>query len=491
MSGYSNSKGYQFTLVNGAVTAVYEVKNGRVKREDLDSDEIWSINGSDVVKTEYEHGRSEITTYRDDDGDGIYSKISKSYSPNGNIYSNSQLTQSGFSPDYSTSVGERVVGNLSGYKFDVLDGNITQVYEVKHGSTFVEHLGSDEAWIIDGVNFVKTEYEHGLVEQSIYTDADGDGIFNQVSKSYISTSGVDLSVQLNNHEHGSDADDHWSGNESDDYYYGSLGNDFMDGGYGDDDLVGGDGDDSLNGNYGCDSLVSGDGNDVLYGGDGDDYLYAASGNDSVNGGAGNDIIIGGDGEGNDRYEGGLGFDTIKYTSAVSSITVDLIKSEAKSSFGNDLAHIGIDSIKGIENVVAGDFDDLIKGDSNLNILTGGLGVDSLYGGNDRVKDIFNFDSIFDSKLNLARDKIFNFVSKIDDIDLIDIDANSNIVGDQTFLFSNQTAKANSIWFKSVDVDGYKTTKDVVVYGDVNGDTVADFEIGLIGVSSLNAMDFIL
>lgn len=490
MSGYSNSKGYQFTVVNGAVTAVYEVKNGRVKRENLDSDEIWSINGSDVVKTEYEHGRSEITTYRDDDGDGIYSKISKSYSPNENIYSNSQLAQSNFSSDYSTLVGTSVVGNVSGYKFDVLDGNIAQVYEVKNGLVKRENLDSDEIWSINSGNVVKTEYEHGLVEQSIYADADGDGIFSRVSKSYVSTNGVDLPLQLNNDEHGNDADDHWYGSESDDYYYGSLGNDSMDGGYGDDDLVGGDGDDSLNGSYGCDSLVSGDGNDVLYGGDGDDYLYAASGNDVVNGGSGDDMIIGGDGAGNDRYEGGLGFDTIKYTSAVSSITVDLIKGEAKSSFGNDLAHIGIDSIKDIENVVAGDFNDLIKGDSNLNILTGGLGSDSLYGGNDKVKDIFNFDSIFDSKLNLARDKIFNFVSKVDDIDLIDIDANSNIAGDQAFLFNNQTAKANSIWFKGVDVDGYKTTKDVVVYGDVNGDAVADFEIGIVGVSSLSSFDFI-
>jgi hypothetical protein len=43
----------------------------------------------------------------------------------------------------------------------------------------------------------------------------------------------------------------------------------------------------------------------------------------------------------------------------------------------------------------------------------------------------------------------------------------------------------------VDVDGSSATKDIVIYGDVNGNTTADFEIGLVGVTSIAATDFVL
>lgn len=78
MSNDAN-KGYQFTVVNGAVTAVYEIKNGRVKFEKMDRDESWSVDGNNIVKTETEHGRIETTVYSDIDGDGIFAKMSKTY----------------------------------------------------------------------------------------------------------------------------------------------------------------------------------------------------------------------------------------------------------------------------------------------------------------------------------------------------------------------------------------------------------------------------
>lgn len=87
--------------------------------------------------------------------------------------------------------------------------------------------------------------------------------------------------------------------------------------------------------------------------------------------------------------------------------------------------------------------------------------------------------------------VFNFLTKIDDIDLVGIDANSNVIGDQSFVFNGQAAKANAVWYSAYDVDGIKGTKDVVLYGDVNGDAKADFEIGLVGVTRVEATDFLL
>ena len=78
MSNDAN-KGYQFTVVNGAVTAVYEIKNGRAKFEKMDLNESWSVDGNNIVKTETDHGRIETTVYSDIDGDGIFAKMSKTY----------------------------------------------------------------------------------------------------------------------------------------------------------------------------------------------------------------------------------------------------------------------------------------------------------------------------------------------------------------------------------------------------------------------------
>ena len=152
---------------------------------------------------------------------------------------------------------------------------------------------------------------------------------------------------------------------------------------------------------------------------------------------------------------------------------------------------GVDTIRNIENISGGAHNDTLIGNSGLNILFGGLGSDSLHGGVDRVRDIFAFGDIAESKVGASRDKIFNFVSSADDIDLKTIDANTKVSGDQAFKFTVTTAKANSVWYKSADVDGSSKTKDIIIYGDVNGDAKADFEIGLVGVTSIASTDFIL
>jgi Ca2+-binding RTX toxin-like protein len=231
----------------------------------------------------------------------------------------------------------------------------------------------------------------------------------------------------------------------------------------------------------------------LSGGGGSDILYAGTGDDIVDAGDGDDILIGGDGAGNDKYIGGAGTDTVKYTSATAAITVDLVRGTATSTAGQDAAKIGTDTLSGIENVTAGNYNDIIKGSIASNVLTGGLGTDSLYGGADKVRDVFDFNAITESKTGTARDKVYDFVTKIDKLDLSGIDANTATAkaGDQAFLFNNTTAKANSVWYAAKDVDGSSATKDIIVYGDVNGDAKSDFEIGLVGVTSIATTDFVL
>jgi len=127
-----------------------------------------------------------------------------------------------------------------------------------------------------------------------------------------------------------------------------------------------------------DFFLSGD--DTVTGTTSDDsYLYAGAGDDVVDGGSGDDLLIGGSGLGNDTYIGGTGTDTVKYTSATAGIRVDLSKGTAASISG-DAASIGRDQLSGIENIIGGQYDDILVGDAQANRLEGGSGSDQLDGG---------------------------------------------------------------------------------------------------------------
>jgi Ca2+-binding RTX toxin-like protein len=129
-------------------------------------------------------------------------------------------------------------------------------------------------------------------------------------------------------------------------------------------------------------LEGGAGNDTLAGGLAADTLYGGDGNDSVMGGAGDDLIIGGDGAGDDTYAGGDGVDTVKYSSAIAGIKVDLDRGLAGSlsTTNVDAAGIGNDTLTGIENIIAGNYGDRIIGSTAANRLEGLDGNDTLDGG---------------------------------------------------------------------------------------------------------------
>ena len=130
-----------------------------------------------------------------------------------------------------------------------------------------------------------------------------------------------------------------------------------------DTLAGGAGDDLLSGGEGNDHLSGGTGADVLVGGD-----------DVVLGGEGDDRIIAGVGEGDDTYDGGPGTDTLEYTSDSEGVSVNLATGVAQGET------IDTDSSVAIENVIAGDGDDVLIGDAGANVLVGGGGDDFIVGG---------------------------------------------------------------------------------------------------------------
>lgn len=135
--------------------------------------------------------------------------------------------------------------------------------------------------------------------------------------------------------------------------------------------------------------------------------------------------------------------------------------------------------------IMGAGNDTISGWGGADFIAGGAGTDLLRGGpGDNAADTFLFNALTDSAVGTARDIIEDFVSGIDNLDLAAIDANAAVAGDQSFLFGGTTAKANAIWYAA-------TADGILVRADVNGNTGADFEVLLRGVTSVTGNDFVL
>ncbi|NER96177.1 MAG: calcium-binding protein [Symploca sp. SIO1B1] len=145
----------------------------------------------------------------------------------------------------------------------------------------------------------------------------------------------------------------------------------LSGGNGDDFLRAGSGSDTLNGGSGDDILNAGSGSDILDGGIGDDVLDAGSGNDTLLGGDNDDLLIGGAGA--DILDGGNGFDVASYESATAAVSINL----ETGVFTGDAAG---DTLISIEQIDGSNFNDLIIGNADPNILGGLDGNDTLRGG---------------------------------------------------------------------------------------------------------------
>jgi Ca2+-binding RTX toxin-like protein len=283
------------------------------------------------------------------------------------------------------------------------------------------------------------------------------------------------------------------------------------------------------GNASDNSLISGIGNDTLIGGDGNDTLDGGAGNDSLTGGIGNDWMIAGTGAdtmiggaGSDNYDVDNIGDTIfenaseggdtAWVTVLTSYTLAL-NVESMRFFGLVGTLTGNASDNFISNVDAGftgtmnggDGNDTLNGsyglygkqlngDAGDDYIIGGIGADSLYGGQgndflvgDLGADIFDFNFITESVIGVNHDVIFDFNStQLDKIDLSAIDADTTIAGNQGFTFMGVNAAfgnaAGQLRFVSASNS---------LFGDVNGDSVADFEIALNGVTALTSSDFIL
>jgi Ca2+-binding RTX toxin-like protein len=327
---------------------------------------------------------------------------------------------------------------------------------------------------------------------------------------------------------GQAGDDTINGGDGNDTLYGGEDNDTLNGGNGNDILIGGTGNDILDGGAGMDStslsfttsingitfdlkkagtigtdfgtktLLNIEGatiigslhDDVISGGIGNDFLFGSDGNDQLFGGYGNDSIE--PGVGTDRVDGGKGTDTVSLYLFDESqgVTVTL---SSRMTVATDS---GVKTLLNFEQA-------LIIGSNHDDVFTGGSGADVLYAydGNDVLRgrggsdfmwggngaDVFDYDSISDSRVGEAADQIYLFETGIDKIDLSTIDANTLKKGNQAFDFIGTSGFSHT----AGELRYYVSEGNTYVIGDVNGDGVRDFEILVYGDVGPGAGDFTL
>lgn len=194
-----------------------------------------------------------------------------------------------------------------------------------------------------------------------------------------------------------------------------------------------------------------------------------------------------------------GRDTLDFSGWNSNSKIDLAPGGSSNGGGQtDNVQIAFGTM--IEDAIGGGGNDVITGNAGNNVLRGGAGSDSLAGGagfdqeeGGAGADIFVFTAAGDSGENALRsdgkkfrsDVLTDFVSGTDRIDLSAIDANAATVGDDAFSFLGTgafTRQAGQLRYEVVGGRAY-------IYGDVNGDGGADFQITVNG-PLLQAGDFI-
>lgn len=310
-----------------------------------------------------------------------------------------------------------------------------------------------------------------------------------------------------------------SGSRHDDRLYGNAANNR---------LSGGEGNDVLNGRGGADRMTGGNGNDSYYvdnrgdivsetnadlatGGTDTVYSYLTSyrlganlenlvirtsGNADGIGNSLNNTLVAS--SGNNLLDGAGGIDTVSYAKASAAITLNLGLTTAQKTGGS-----GTDTVRNFENVTGSSYNDRLTGNDFANILRGNAGNDQLNGGkgddiliggsgSDRLTggsglDRFVFEALSDLGLGSLRDVIKDF--RFADGDLIDL---SGLDADP---LTSDSKEAFTFLGEAVFTDGSATGQlrfsDGILYGSVDADADAEFEIQLLGVASLDSASLIV
>ena len=211
---------------------------------------------------------------------------------------------------------------------------------------------------------------------------------------------------------------------------------------------------------------------------GHDFVRGLGGTDTLNGGDGGDVLDGG--AGNDRLNGNAGIDLATFASGAAAVTVDLSGTTDTARRGTET-----DTLTGIEGAIGSAAGDTFRGDAAANLFQGGLGKDTATGGAGR--DLYDFNTVAESGVGTAnRDVITDFAHLADKLDLMGIDADAAIAGNQAFRFVGTAALTGA------GQAGFFTSGgNTIVRLSTDADAASEAEIQLTGIVALTAQDFYL
>lgn len=234
-------------------------------------------------------------------------------------------------------------------------------------------------------------------------------------------------------------------------------------------IEGGAGNDAISGSAAADTIVGGTGNDVLNGGGGDDLFNVAGAVDGV-----------------DAYDGGAGADMIAATLNGAAIQISALTGiEAITANGHtgvsirgtsaaNLLDFSAVTLTGITVIDAGAGNDTVIGSGGADVIAASAGLDLLTGG--AGADRFDFNLAGDSR-GASVDQIMDFTTGSDVIDLIGVDANSLLAGDQAFGFIGTAVFGHVAGELRLATVGGQTR----LQGDIDGNGTIDFTLQLTGL----------
>ncbi len=210
---------------------------------------------------------------------------------------------------------------------------------------------------------------------------------------------------------------------------------------------------------------------------GHDYLKGLGGADTLHGNDGGDLLDGG--TGNDKLYGDTGIDLVFYGGAA-KVTIDLSGAVDTAKRGSET-----DTLYNVEGAIGSSAADTFKGDALDNLFQGGGGKDTATGGAGR--DLYDFNAAADSKAGTStRDVITDFAHLTDKIDVMGLDADTTVAGNQAFHWVGNAALTGP------GEIGYVTTGgNTIIRASNDGDAASEFEIQLTGIKTLGAVDFYL
>ena len=306
------------------------------------------------------------------------------------------------------------------------------------------------------------------------------------------------------------------GLEGDDTVLGNDGNDLLDGGAGNDVLVGGNGSDNLLGGDGADRLDGGIGADRLEGGAGDDiYIVDTFSDNGVS--SDDDFLIEAAGGGVDAVSSSVSYvlaAEIENLTLTGTLSINGIGNGSANTITGNGAANALLGLAGNDTLNGGGGDDLLDGGADSDVLDGGTGNDQLFGGaaSDTLRgsagadlivggtgkdtltggadaDIFRF--VFaDTTLNTNLDRLTDFASGVDSIDLDFISAPlAASAYAETAILTNTITDAltaanaaRSVGVTAVFVAG---TGDGWLFWDATGDGLFDQALQLTGLTSVD------